>query len=109
MNFDNTNYKHKDEYLHIDQCTYTEYDGDDETMGDQIVLIEDGCDETLGLVSFKGSLFTFLISISNVKLRSNWFKEKSWAILPETIPIESNRQQRWSTQQVYCQLLFTSV
>ena len=54
MNFDNTNYKHKNEYLHIDQCIYTEYDGDEKALGQQLELIKDGCDETSGLIKFKG-------------------------------------------------------
>ena len=55
INFDNDGYEHKNEYLHIDQCTYTEYDENEIEMGEQILLIEDGCDETSGLISFKGS------------------------------------------------------
>ena len=60
MNFDNDRYEHKDEYLHIDQCIYTEYDGNDVEIGDKLKLIEDGCDETYGLIQFKGCLLIFL-------------------------------------------------
>ena len=80
MNFDNSRYEHKEEYLHIDQCTYTEYDGNDVALGDQIKLIKDGCDETFGLVSFKGCIFNFIL-ISNIKLdRTNEKKnhEQFW-------------------------------
>ena len=49
---------HRNEYLHIEQCIYTERDDNGNQLGNSITLIEDGCDVSGGLIEFKG---TFLL------------------------------------------------
>ena len=44
----------RDEYVHIEQCIYTERDDYGVQLGDSIMLIEDGCDLSGGLIKFKG-------------------------------------------------------
>ena len=44
----------RDEYIHIEECMYTERDDYGEQVGDSILLIEDGCDLSGGLIQFKG-------------------------------------------------------
>ena len=44
----------RDEYVHIEQCIYTERDDYGFQLGDSIMLIEDGCDLSGGLIKFKG-------------------------------------------------------
>jgi len=43
----------RDEYIHIEECMYTERDDFGEQVGDSILLIEDGCDLSGGLIQFK--------------------------------------------------------
>ena len=45
----------RDEYLHIEQCIYTERDDNGNQLGNSITLIEDGCDVSGGLIEFKGT------------------------------------------------------
>ena len=44
----------RDEYVHIEQCIYTERDDYGVQLGDSIMLIKDGCDLSGGLIKFKG-------------------------------------------------------
>ena len=57
VKFDNTDFEHKEEHLHIQECTYTEYDRNDQPTAD-FTLIKDGCDVSLGLAKFKGNYLT---------------------------------------------------
>ena len=50
----------RDEYLHIEECTYKEYDENGVQMGNTINLIENGCDISGGLIKFKGD-FSILL------------------------------------------------
>ena len=45
----------RDEYVHIEQCVYTERDDNGVQLGDSIKLIENGCDLSGGLIRFKGT------------------------------------------------------
>ena len=49
------NDQQRDEYLHIEQCIYTERDDNGNQLGNSITLIEDGCDVSGGLIEFKGT------------------------------------------------------
>ena len=57
VKFNNTNWEHKEEHLHIQECIYTEYDSNDKPTAD-FTLIEDGCDVSEGLAKFKGNYLT---------------------------------------------------
>ena len=56
VKFNNTDFKHKDEHLHIQECIYTEYDSNNQATG-SVKLIEDGCDVSNGLAQFKRKYF----------------------------------------------------
>ena len=50
----------RDEYLHIEDCMYTEHDENGIQMGNGIKLIENGCDMSGGLIKFKGNAYVLL-------------------------------------------------
>ena len=50
----------RDEYLHIEECIYTEHDENGIQMGNGIKLIENGCDMSGGLIKFKGNAYVLL-------------------------------------------------
>ena len=63
--FDNSGYEHRNEHLHIQQCTYVEYDEAGNYLS-SMQLIEDGCDKTVSetsdgirssLIKFKGKSY----------------------------------------------------
>ena len=62
--FDNSGYEHRNEHLHIQQCTYVEYDEAGNYLN-SLQLIEDGCDKTISklngirssLIKFKGKSY----------------------------------------------------
>ena len=58
--FNNTNFEHKNEHLHIQECIYTEYDSNDQPTADPVKLIENGCDVSNGLIILKGNFSTNL-------------------------------------------------
>ena len=60
VKFNNTNFEHKEEHLHIQECTYTEYDSNDMPTA-EVVLIKDGCDVSNGLADFKGNYLTMIL------------------------------------------------
>ena len=51
----------RDEYVHIEQCIYTERDDYGVQLGDSIMLIEDGCDLSGGLIKFKGIFWKYYL------------------------------------------------
>ena len=67
VKFNNTHYEHKEEHLHIQECTYTEYDSNDKASASAI-LIEDGCDVSMGLAQFKGNYLTILYLMTFIVL-----------------------------------------
>ena len=62
LKFNNTNYEHKDEHLHIQECKYMEYDGNNQPT-DTVTLIQNGCDmSNQGFAKFKRKYFTIFFN-----------------------------------------------
>ena len=54
ISINNATSTRRDEYVHVEQCIYTERDNYGVQLGDSITLIKDGCDLSGGLIQFKG-------------------------------------------------------
>ena len=72
VKFNNIGYEHKNEHLHIQECTYTEYDSNDHAIG-AFTLIKDGCDVSNGLAQFKGNYLKISFLMTLIVLLRSYF------------------------------------